>query len=89
MNNLTVSRHHNSVKMMLIFKMEGLDADVCKGSILLIQVSEPQSYARKTILCLGSGNMVTSSDPPDTFEPRYEKTGFLHMRKQRRRSASR
>ena len=23
------------------------------------------------------------------FEPRYEKTGFLHMRKQRRRSASR
>ena len=27
----------------------------------------------------------------DTFinEPRYEKTGFLHMRKQRRRSASR
>ena len=24
-----------------------------------------------------------------TFEPRYEKTGFLHMRKQRRRSASR
>ena len=25
----------------------------------------------------------------DTLEPRYEKTGFLHMRKQRRRSASR
>ena len=24
-----------------------------------------------------------------TIEPRYEKTGFLHMRKQRRRSASR
>ena len=24
-----------------------------------------------------------------TFEPRLEKTGFLHMRKQRRRSASR
>ena len=23
------------------------------------------------------------------FEPRHEKTGFLHMRKQRRRSASR
>ena len=23
------------------------------------------------------------------YEPRYEKTGFLHMRKQRRRSASR
>ena len=23
------------------------------------------------------------------FDPRYEKTGFLHMRKQRRRSASR
>ena len=23
------------------------------------------------------------------FEPHYEKTGFLHMRKQRRRSASR
>ena len=23
-----------------------------------------------------------------TFEPRHEKTGFLHMRKQRRRSAS-
>ena len=23
------------------------------------------------------------------FEPRYEKTGFLHMQKQRRRSASR
>ena len=23
------------------------------------------------------------------FEPRYEKTGFLHMRKQKRRSASR
>ena len=22
------------------------------------------------------------------FEPRYEKTGFLHMRKQRRRSAA-
>ena len=24
-----------------------------------------------------------------SFEPRHEKTGFLHMRKQRRRSASR
>ena len=24
-----------------------------------------------------------------TYEPRHEKTGFLHMRKQRRRSASR
>ena len=23
------------------------------------------------------------------YEPRYEKTGYLHMRKQRRRSASR
>ena len=26
---------------------------------------------------------------PTVFEPRYEKTGFLHMRKQRRRSALR
>ena len=26
---------------------------------------------------------------PRLYEPRYEKTGFLHMRKQRRRSASR
>ena len=26
---------------------------------------------------------------PSSYEPRYEKTGFLHMRKQRRRSASR
>ena len=25
----------------------------------------------------------------DSFEPGYEKTGFLHMRKKRRRSASR
>ena len=24
-----------------------------------------------------------------SYEPRHEKTGFLHMRKQRRRSASR
>ena len=26
--------------------------------------------------------------PPVANEPRYEKTGFLHMRKQRRRSAA-
>ena len=25
---------------------------------------------------------------PSFYEPRYEKTGFLHMRKQRRRSAA-
>ena len=28
-------------------------------------------------------------DVETIFEPRHEKTGFLHMRKQRRRSASR
>ena len=27
--------------------------------------------------------------PPNTFEPRHEKTNILHMQKQRRRSASR
>ena len=38
---------------------------------------------------------MKSSDPEVSmaasliFEPRYEKTGFLHMRKQRRKSASR
>ena len=32
--------------------------------------------------------LLVSSSPKPT-EPRHEKTGFLHMRKQRRRSASR
>ena len=45
-----------------------------------------------------SGSSSTKSEPgtlsnintkQDIIEPRYEKTGFLHMRKQRRRSASR
>ena len=33
-------------------------------------------------ICLGHGDRTL-------FEPRHEKTGFLHMRKQRHRSASR
>ena len=33
--------------------------------------------------------IVNKAFPMNTYEPRREKTGFLHMRKQRRRSASR
>ena len=36
-----------------------------------------------------SSNIQIMSDIMSLFEPRYEKTVFLHMRKQRRRSASR
>ena len=39
---------------------------------------------------LQTGNLsIFRSDWPIIFETRREKTGFLHMRKQRRRSASR
>ena len=33
--------------------------------------------------------LMSLETSPSASEPRYEKTGFLHMRKQRRRSASR
>ena len=36
-----------------------------------------------------SGFTITLTSLCNINEPRYEKTGFLHMRKQRRRSASR
>ena len=32
--------------------------------------------------------LTSDSEFSEIFEPRHEKTGFLHMRKQRRRSAS-
>ena len=35
------------------------------------------------------GIRATQGTFSSSNEPRYEKTGFLHMRKQRRRSASR
>ena len=33
--------------------------------------------------------MLANKSKVSSYEPRHEKTGFLHMRKQRRRSASR
>ena len=48
------------------------------------RAEQPQKLARGLILDLGSRGIVLS-----TREPRHEKTSFLHMRKQRRRSASR
>ena len=41
-------------------------------------------------VCAVNGmNAILLLTPVLPYEPRYEKTGFLHMRKQRRRSASR
>ena len=34
-------------------------------------------------------DIIKESESGSKYEPRREKTGFLHMRKQRRRSASR
>ena len=41
----------------------------------------------KLILLVNVKMLTITSVDILTFEPRYEKTGFLHMRKQRRRSA--
>ena len=46
-----------------------------------------QPNARKLSLMLL--NLASSVANSLLYEPRYEETGFLHMRKQRRRSASR
>ena len=39
--------------------------------------------------CVMEANGIITRTRNTTYEPHYEKTGFLHMRKQRRRSASR
>ena len=39
--------------------------------------------------CCLSGEISEIQNLMEIYEPRSEKTGFLHMRKQRRRSASR
>ena len=45
----------------------------------------------KTVARIGKTKLQIQIDSEKTFayEPLYEKTGFFHMRKQRRRSASR
>ena len=47
-----------------------------------LEVCESQLESNNRIMTKGEGVKTLS-------EPRREKTGFLHMRKQRRRSASR
>ena len=41
------------------------------------------------VMCDPEHDVETIHGVHGVYEPRYEKTGFLHMRKQRRRSASR
>ena len=75
------SRTANSRKSLLKYEN-------CPGNCIL-QFSGHRSYFRidfQTMLSVKSYSSHIMHNV--TYEPRYEKTGFLHMRKQRRRSAS-
>ena len=62
-------------------------------SMLTLEVEVPENMIAQNAQQskkLGTANTEKGVQEMHTvFEPRHEKTGFLHMRKQRRRSASR
>ena len=55
----------------------------CYDMFQIHHVLQDTEYGAQTM------SQALSTILPGIFEPRREKTGFLHMRKQRRRSASR
>ena len=55
---------------------------ICDDTKFQVNGREYQNICVLCISCVGCKGF-------HTFEPRREKTGFLHLRKQRRRSASR
>ena len=64
----------------------------CKGCLLSVRYARVQPRTSGIVLVFIKVHVVTQMQTLGTagpIEPRHEKTGFLHMRKQRRRSASR
>ena len=73
-------------------KENGLISDLrsqtkVKQSFPFQYIESVSTQVDQCIHCLLNGRLYPKL--PRTYEPRYKKTGFLHMRKQRRRSASR
>ena len=80
MNNCNICQHANINNM--IFDII-LSASY-NGIVKVLKLLDTQNNALVGTHCPFCGEL-----PPKINEPRHEKTGFLHMRKQRRRSASR
>ena len=67
-----------------------LACETCAGSICMKEdVFDGQISAGIAHLPTNTRQLQCSEKQVSKYEPRHEETGFLHMRKQRRRSASR